>query len=299
VISVVVCTRDRPDDVERAVNAVLGSDGPAFELVVVDQSRDAGTRRRVERLADADSRVRVIRDAGTGASRARNLGIEATRGEVIVFTDDDCEPEPGWLSAIIAPFDEDTAAGIAFGTVVPAPFDPTAGFIVGFTPRRRRRMTGRLGKCLDSGIGANMAFRREAAVRAGGFDELLGPGTGFPSCEEGDLAYRILREGYALWHVPGASVIHHGFRDWQAGGSLMRRTYLGIAAAYMKHLRRGDAVAVLLLLQQTWYCGENLASSLFNRRKPLGFGRVAGLISGCRRSFDLRVEPSSRLYRLR
>jgi GT2 family glycosyltransferase len=237
-----------------------------------------------------DPRVRLIRDTGKGASRARNLGIKATSGLVIAFTDDDCEPDPDWLATLVSAMENDPSAGIAFGSVVPADHAPADGFIVGYRPVRQRRLTGRLGKLRDGGIGANMALRRDALSAVAGFDEQLGPGAYFTSSEEGDLAYRILKAGRSLLHVPGSSVIHHGFRDWSSGAGLTRRTYLGVTAAYMKHLRQADAVAALLLLQQLGFALANLCACLLRLRRPIGLGRLWGLVQGTWRSFELDVD---------
>jgi hypothetical protein len=194
------------------------------------------------------------------------------------------------LDALATALLNDPSAGIAFGSVIPADHDPRQGFIVGYVPTEQRRLTGRLGKLRDGGIGANMALRREAVEAVGGFDEFLGAGGFFPSCEDGDMAYRVLKAGYALLHVPHARVVHWGIRDWSSGSGLTRRTYMAVGAAYMKHLRRGDAAAATLLLQQVWFGVSNLAGALIRGRRPFGFGRLLALASGCWRSFELEVD---------
>src|SRR5207245_11425030 len=114
----------------------------------------------VEGFAQADQRVRVLSDRGTGLSRARNLGVAATTGELVVFTDDDCEVATDWLEALVLALEGDPEAAIAFGAVVPAECDHREGFIVGYVPPRQERLTGRLAKLQDGGIGAKMAVRR-------------------------------------------------------------------------------------------------------------------------------------------
>ena len=98
--------------------------------------------------------------------------------------------------------------------MVPVACDTQEGFIVGYLPAKPGRMFGRLAKLRDGGIGANMAIRRSALEITGAFDEMLGAGGHFPSCEDGDMAYRMLKAGFALAHVPAAEVRHFGFRDW-------------------------------------------------------------------------------------
>jgi O-antigen biosynthesis protein len=297
--SVIVCTRDRPDQLDTALRSILASSYDDFELLVVDQSTTDASRGIVERFAQRDQRVRLRPDSGTGVSRARNIGLAATSGELVVFTDDDCEVGTDWLEAMVRALDEDPEAGIAFGSVVPVECDPKEGFIVGYVPPLRERLTGRLAKLQDGGIGANMAFRRRAIQAVGGFDEMLGPGAYFPSCEDGDVAYRVLASGKALLHVPEARVLHHGFRDWRSGSLLTRRTYIAIAAAYTKYVRLGDRVAILLLLQQVQVAALNVVTCLLRGNRPLGLRRLFGLAIGIIRSFELGIDRRTASYRHR
>jgi GT2 family glycosyltransferase len=295
-LSVVVITRDRPRDLEVCLRAVLANTGVDFDLVVVDQSTRPDAAESVQRCAASDARVRYVHDDGTGAARARNIGVGHTRGDIVVFTDDDCEPAPDWLATISRSLSEDAEAGIAFGTVTPAAHDPRDGFIVGFKPRRRLRLRGRLAKLRDAGISANVAIRRSALEATGGFDEMLGPGGYFPCAEDYDLTYRVLARGYALWHVPEARTVHHGLRDWQTGSGLIQRTYVAIGAAYMKHIRMHDLIGILLLLQELYRAVANIASNMARLRGPFGFGRLRGLLVGALRSFELDVERQHAVF---
>jgi glycosyltransferase involved in cell wall biosynthesis len=298
-VSVIVCTRDRPGQLEPALKAIQASDFCEYELVVVDQSDGDESAAIVDRIAATDSRVRLLRDRGKGASRARNAGVEVTTGDLIVFTDDDCEPRPAWLGTLVEALRAEPLVGIVFGTVLPANVDPAKGFIVGFAPARRQRLTGRLAKLHDSGIGANMAMRRMALAETGAFDEMLGPGSYFPSCEDGDMAYRVLCAGYAVLHLPEAQVVHHGLRDWRSGSALTRNTYLAVGAVYTKHARCGDIVGALLVSHQVWLAFLNVFESLVRLRGPFGFGRLCALPIGVVRSFELKVDRRRRMYQPR
>lgn len=295
-VSVVICTRDRAGQLAPAIEAVLASAFSAFELVVVDQSAGDESAELVRAFSERDARIRYVRDDGVGASRARNIGTATAAGNIIVFTDDDCRPTPSWLGCVVDAMSSDARAGIAFGTVMPAPCDPKDGFIVGYTPPRKQRLAGAFAKRRDGGIGANMAVRREAFERVGGFDEMLGPGSYFPSCEEGDLAYRVLRTGWALLHLPEARVVHYGLRDWASGSALTRQTYVGVAAAYMKHARRGDPVGAYLVLQSIAMSAVHVVRSVIQRRRPVGLGRLLAHFTGIRRSFELKVDGRSLMY---
>lgn len=298
-VSVIVCTRDRADQLKGSVRAILASSYTHFELVVVDQSHDTSSADVIAAVRQDDQRIRLVRDAGRGLSRARNLGIAETTGEYVVFTDDDCVPAWDWLERVVSALEADQGAGVVFGSVVPGPYDPAHGFIDGYIPPRRRRLTGRLGKLLDGGIGANMGYRRSALEATGGFDDWLGAGGYFASCEDGDMAYRTLASGYALLHAPDARVIHHGLRDWPSGRALTRRTYVAVAAAYMKYVRLADPIGVCLVAQQLGLAMLNVVRALARGRKPFGIGRLCALGVGMWRSFELDVEPGQQMYRPR
>src|SRR5205814_10703162 len=110
--SVVVITRDRPNDLEVCLRAVLASTTTDFDLVVVDQSTQPDAAQHVRRCAARDALVQYVHDPGKGAARSRNVGTRHTRGEIIVFTDDDCEPAPDWLGLISRALEDDRGAGM-------------------------------------------------------------------------------------------------------------------------------------------------------------------------------------------
>jgi GT2 family glycosyltransferase len=216
--------------------------------------------------------------------------------ELIAFTDDDCRVERDWLSPLVEELGGDQRCGLAFGQVIPAPCLPSAGFIVGYEMKRARVLKGRRGKLRDGGIGANMLVRLACARSLGGFDELLGPGARFYNCEDGDFAYRVLSHGWTLRHVPGSHVTHYGLRDWAGGREFARRTYVGIGAAYFKHVRCGDAFGLLLFAQQCGMAAGQVLKNLVCFRRPIGLVRLLALFQGLRRSFERRVERRTALY---
>ena len=295
--SVVVATRDRPRDLEVCLPAILASSYCDFELVVVDQSLLPDSATFVQGLATRDPRVRLIKDSGKGAARARNIGARACTGDILVFTDDDCEPEPGWLFHMVSAIREDAQITMVYGSVLPGVHDQRDGFIVTFEPKRRECLRGKLSKLRDTGISANVAVRRDALVASGGFDEMLGPGAYFPCAEDMDLTYRLLSKGHLVLYEPRARVVHHGLRDWQSGKVLVYRTYVAIGAAYMKHIRLGDPVGVLLLLNEIASAIKNIVRHIARLESPFGFGRLRGLFVGAWRSRELEVDHVHATYR--
>ena len=103
--SVIVPTFQRPASVERCLAALgaqtLGRD--RFEVVVVDDGSAEPPRAAVARAANGGAlNVRLIEQANAGPASARNAGANAAHGTYVVFTDDDCRPDPGWLRALDA-----------------------------------------------------------------------------------------------------------------------------------------------------------------------------------------------------
>src|SRR5262249_36355071 len=104
-ISVLVCTRNRGGRIAPCVRSILARPGADMELLVVDQSADEETRRGLEGIRDP--RLRYLRTPTRGLARARNVGIRASSGPIVLFTDDDCIAEPDWVGAVIEEYDAD------------------------------------------------------------------------------------------------------------------------------------------------------------------------------------------------
>src|SRR5690348_9141959 len=126
-VSVLVCTRDRPASMERAARAILASHGVDLQLVVVDQSRTSATADRLRALGDP--RVAVTRIAAVGKPGALNHGLTLVRNEIVVITDDDCEPPPAWVGGMAAVFRDRPHVGLVFSNVVPPPYDHRRGYV--------------------------------------------------------------------------------------------------------------------------------------------------------------------------
>ena len=121
---------------------------------------------------------------------------------VVVFTDDDCRPQPGWLDVLEAAFDAPDI-GFVIGQVradvenAYLPFDAVAAP----TPRPSRASP----IPIDLGHGACMAFRREAYLGCGGADDRMGAGSRLLSAEDHDLFLRLLVTGWKGKYEPGGA----------------------------------------------------------------------------------------------
>jgi len=245
-ISVVVCTRDRAEQLQRCLEALSRLVFPAYEIIVVDNAPRSDATRQVAAAAGA----RYVREDRPGLDWARNRGLAEARHDIIAYTDDDTEVDPRWLAGIAAGF-ADPAVGAVTGLVIPGALDTDAevlfelcygGMGKGTTPREwdPATLTGReLIATQHLGVGANMAFRRELLRRLGGFDTALDVGT--PSHGGGDLdmLHRVLMAGAVIRYEPAALLRHHHRREL---GELRRQHYdngRAFGVYLLKILRRG------------------------------------------------------------
>jgi GT2 family glycosyltransferase len=185
-LSIIVATRDRPLLLARCLDALLSqSTGRTYEVVVVN---DGGPLPQMLQLDDP--RVVLLTTGGGGPARARNHGVEAARGPVLLFTDDDTVPAKDWAEAAASALEAEPDAVGVEGPVDGGGFDRL------FEHSVENELPGAYYTC-------NVAYRREAFLRAGGFD------VDFPAphCEDIDLGRRVAEQGQILF-VPAMHVVH-------------------------------------------------------------------------------------------
>jgi GT2 family glycosyltransferase len=237
-VSVIICSRNRPDFLLEALRSVLqGTEVPA-ELIVVDQS-DA-EQESVRRLKGRRGcELRYIWSRERGVSRARNTGLRAASQPMVAYTDDDVAVGAGWLEALVRPLTEGGERTVATGRVLPAPSEFAGAFASAIVDRDEPAVYhGRLPR--DVLLAGNMAAFRTTLEGIGGFDERLGPGTSYPAGEDNDLGFRLLASGCRVHYVPDAVLYH---RAWRGRGQLipLRWRYgVGQGAYYAKHLSWRD-----------------------------------------------------------
>lgn len=228
-VTVVVATRDRHQQLAACLRSILAVSYPAFEVIVVDNApSDDATRRTVAELFGDDPRVRYVREGRPGASHARNVGAAAGRGVVVAFTDDDAVVDELWLAALVAGFGDDPRVACVAGLTLPGAletpaqqaFEAYGGMGLGFEARvydlEENRGDTRLYPYTAGIFGAsnNVAFRRAPFVARGGFDEALGPATPAFGAEDLDVFLALILDGHRIAYQPAAMVRHEHRRDF-------------------------------------------------------------------------------------
>ncbi len=266
-MTVIVCTRDRPDQLELCLEAVSAQRHPSFEVLVVDNaSVGSETRRIAERWS-----ARYVREARPGLDWARNRGLAEARMPYVAFTDDDARPEPGWLEALARGFSSPDVLSVT-GLVLPAELDTGAQIIFedvyggmgkGYELRVFTRRGRRMGYQPEHhGVGCNMAFRRESIASAGGFDPALDVGTVTGGGGDLDAFQRLIETGGAIAYRPDAVVRHVHRRSM---GALRRQLFdngRGYSAMLFAALLRARGVERLRVVARygrwlvTWHLGR-------------------------------------------
>lgn len=224
-VSVVICTRNRPDSVRSTLQSILACRYPpeCFEAIVVDNASEAdASADLLETEFDSPVPVRVLREPEPGLSNARNRGLQGATGEIVVFADDDVDVDRDWLTILTRPFARDERVGATSGMTLPRSLEtPVERWTEGFGGRLRRPET----RVFDLqnppqdqplfpfavgelGAGRNMAFRREVLTQLGGFDPALGPGTPAHDGDDIEALLRVLLSGRQVVHDPAAIVWH-------------------------------------------------------------------------------------------
>jgi glycosyltransferase involved in cell wall biosynthesis len=199
-VSVIVCTRNGASTLRRCLEGIAELRYPRYEVIVVD---DGSTDGSAKIASEFD--VRVISIEQSGLSAARNVGLAAARGEIVAYLDDDAWPDPDWLRFLVLAFRTSSHAAVG-GPNLPPADDGSVAACVANSPGGPTHVL--LSDSEAEHIpGCNMAYRRAALERIGGFDpQFLTAG------DDVDVCWRLQDAGETLgFHA--AAVVWHRRRD--------------------------------------------------------------------------------------
>lgn len=197
-ISVVIPTYQRPALLLRCFEALLAQNFTKddYEIIVVSDGEDPATSRalasqQLEKFPVVEYYALPVK---AGPAAARNFGLMLARGELVVFTDDDCIPGTAWLAAMWSAYERKERKEVAFSghTVVPLKKEPTD----------YEKNISRLAAA--EFITANCACSKAALYRVGGFDERFK----MAWREDSDLQFKFIEYGIPIIKVPAAVVTH-------------------------------------------------------------------------------------------
>ena len=266
-ISVVVPCRGHANELKNCLRGLQQQTTTSpYEIIVVDSASD----QVVADVVAVFPSVRLVRSqSGLLPGGARNLGAQNARGDYLAFTDADCIPEPGWLTAAIEAFNR--GATVVGGSVLHAhPLNPiaVADNLLQFTDFSPHRPDG----AASSLPGCNLALSQAAFHELGGFSNALqvGEDTFFSSAAAtrwpGDVRF-----------VRGMRVRHSGRTDLRAFWRHHEmfgfyRGYLGLQLRPI-YQRLGDRAAVPIACKR-------LGSIVFrtSQWKPIGLLRIILLL---------------------
>jgi len=196
-VSVVICAYDAERTMRDCLESLRRLDYPNFEVVIVDD----GSRDRTADISMDFPEFRLIRQPNKGLSVARNVGMQAARGEIIAYTDSDCVVDPHWLTLMVRSMIEGNFDGCGGPNYAPhedgrieasCAASPGAPCHVLIADDRAEHLAG-----------CNMLFSKAALAKIGGFDPQ------FTSAgDDVDICWRMLDAGFKLGFSPAAFVWH-------------------------------------------------------------------------------------------
>jgi GT2 family glycosyltransferase len=233
--SVIVCTRNGRDRIGACLKAIRKMDGGGFETIVVD---DGSTDDSADFVEQDFPWARLLRLDPCGLSHARNIGAAAAQGEVLAFTDDDCEPDREWLARLRRTFQKGEFAAAGGPNLPPKPRTWEEAVVCAAPGAPSHVMLD--DEEAEHLPGCNLAVTRAAFDAIDGFDPQFQT-----AGDDVDFCWRLRDAGFRLGFVPGAFVWHwrrtsvSKFLGQQLGYG--RAEHLLLAKHPARFSKRGDA----------------------------------------------------------
>ena len=198
-VSVILCTWNRARLLERALRSLARQTAASerLEIVVVDDGSTDATAGLCERVGRHLPNLKYVSmGRNLGLAAAGNQGVRTARGEVLLFTDDDCIAREDWVESLTASLEKHPLVAGAIQSPV-SNYLKLGHNISQFHPFIKSRKEG----WARSIAGANMGIKRSVLEELGGFNEES-------QVPDMDFLFRARSKGHRVWFTPGAVVVH-------------------------------------------------------------------------------------------
>lgn len=172
-----------------------------YEVIVVDDGSTDSTATIAKKFNN-----KYIYQTNQGPASARNKGVKSAVGDIVLFTDSDCVPEPNWIEEMAKPFDNPGVVAVK-GAYITAQKSLTARFAQIEFEERYRLLLG--SKYIDMIDTYSAAYRKLIFLSLGGFD----PSFPVANNEDTELSYKMSGAGYKMLFNPKAVVCHLNHPD--------------------------------------------------------------------------------------
>jgi len=244
-VTVVVCTRERPERLRTCLLSLLAQEYPHFSVLVVDNFPETD---RTKAVVDAltSPLVTYVVQPQKGLCRAKNLALKTAAEGIVASIDDDEVADPHWLAELARGFSDHPEADAVAGLMAPGELETWAQVwfeqygghnkLRGFTPAVFSPQTAHVQSPLyplpSFGSGGNVAFRTASLRRIGGFNNALGPGTASMSNEDTRMFTDLLCSGGTVVYQPTAVTRHFHRRSMEELQEQMLGYGVGLTAFY-------------------------------------------------------------------
>lgn len=258
-ISILVATKNRQKKLRACIKSLLNIQYRNYKIIIIDQGEEV-----LNWNVFTKPLISYFHVATSGKSKALNFGLQKIKGDIVVFTDDDCLVDPLWLQNIVKTFKTYKNIGGVFGKVLPykpennlkkicpSTFEKTSFSIISKPCAHYKYI----------GFGNNMAIRRSIFADIGIFREWLGPGSIGLGAVDAEFALRMLLYGRKIIYNPKVVVYHN---KWLTPEEMLHQNLLyscGEMACYFYFYFQRHSFATQTVFNNIWDSYYKVKSNL-------------------------------------